>query len=251
METTETITQAWTAPRLREAAEDPNNPSGQFLTIDRIFSISGETLVCDVSISAGMQANDIVRVRGQYGGVIFDAPEFRLSSPPRNFTIAFPKFMLYGSSGDSLNLNFALRKQGGGDWLISQSRFVRIQSQPLAPQVPTLPFGSRMLEVQYAGMAAGHTVRARLFSSATQFEDTQEVRVGSGRVQIEIPQRWFIANSGKSVWINYAVNRPGDARRIISRLLYIERLQVPRRNLIQTLADCWLWFKYQLLSKRT
>lgn len=99
MDNIEKNTQAWTAPRLKEAIDDPNNPSGQFLSIDRIYNLPTETLQCDVSISSGMQANDIVRVRGQYGGVIYDAPEVRLSTPPRDFSIAFPKFMLYGSSG--------------------------------------------------------------------------------------------------------------------------------------------------------
>ncbi|MFQ6572826.1 hypothetical protein [Pseudomonas sp. UM16] len=227
MKNTEITNQAWSAPRLREASEDPNNPSGQYLTIDRIYGISGETLNCDVSISSGMQANDIVRVRGQYGSVTYDAPEFRLSSPPVGFSIAFPKFMLYGSSGASLNLNFALRKQGGGDWLISQSRYVRIERQALELQAPALPLGSRTLEVQYTGMTSGHTVRARLFSSATQYFDTQEVVVDNGRVYIVIPHSWFVANNGKTVWINYAVKRSGDSRRIFSRLLYIERLQAP------------------------
>ncbi|QGW78631.1 hypothetical protein GPJ81_18720 [Pseudomonas alkylphenolica] len=228
---------AWSAPRLREASEDTSNPSGQYLTIDRIYGISGETLICDVSISSGMEAGDIVRVRGQYGGVIYDAPTFRLASPPRNFTIPFPKFMLYGSSGASLNLNFALRRQGAGDWLISQSRLIRIQAQPLEPQAPVLPRGSRRLVIQYTGMASGHTVRARLYSSATQFTDTAEVTVSGGTAYIDIPYSWFVANSGRTVWINYAVNRRGDTRRIFSRLLYIERLEVP---------SLWRWLSKKL-----
>ncbi|MNN17253.1 hypothetical protein D3C81_1304340 [compost metagenome] len=238
METPETLDQGWTAPRLREASEDTSNPPHQYLTIDRIYGISGETLTCEVAIPRDINAGDSIRPRGQYSSVIYDAgPVSVPSPPPSTLLIPFPKFMLYGSSGASLNLNFALRRQGAGDWLISQSRLIRIQAQPLEPQAPVLPRGSRRLVIQYTGMASGHTVRARLYSSATQFTDTAEVTVSGGTAYIDIPYSWFVANSGRTVWINYAVNRRGDTRRIFSRLLYIERLEVP---------SLWRWLSKKL-----
>lgn len=117
---------AWTAPRLPQAEQDSNNPSGQYLSISKLYGISGEVLDCEVLISAGMQGGDHVRVRGRIGEVIYDTPVVRLSTPPRALTVAMPKFMLYGAAGNTMDLNFALSKSGTGDWQISQSRDVRV-----------------------------------------------------------------------------------------------------------------------------
>lgn len=227
MESINTMAQAFSAPRLTEADVDPHNPSGQYLTIEKIQSLPGETLNCNVTISSGMEANDIVRVRGQFGGILYDAPETRLASPPRTLSIPFPKFMLYGSSGDSLNLNFALRKAQGGDWLISQSRYIRIGQQAVTPAAPVLPLGSRRLEIYNNSFRPDDTVRVRLISSPTDFIDITEVTVGTGTVYIPIHHDWFVRNRGKSVWINYSLKRNNQNTLYFSRLLYIQELQIP------------------------
>lgn len=59
-----------------------------------------------------MLAGDIVRVRGRFGEVIYDAPEVAIANPPHPLTVAMPKFMLYGVAGNVMDLNFALRKPG-------------------------------------------------------------------------------------------------------------------------------------------
>lgn len=220
--------QAWTAPTLPQAQQDPNNPNGLYLTIDRIYGISGETLVCEVPMSAGMESGDVVRIRGRLGEVIYDSQEESIPSPPRTMSFPMPKFMLYGASGNVMDLNFALRRGGTGDWQTSQSRDVRVQSQALTLQRPALPQGSRNLQVNYLGMAVGDKVRARLYSSPNKFVDTQEITVTRvGQVPIEIYRSWFEENRGKSVWLNYSVLPRGDSRRLISQVLYIERLELP------------------------
>lgn len=71
-------------------------------------------------------------------------------------------------------------------------------------------------------------MRGRLYSSATSYVDTQEVEVRQpGTVRIEIHHSWFEANRGKPVWLNYAVLRSGQPRRLVSQVLYIETLEVP------------------------
>lgn len=77
-------------------------------------------------------------------------------------------------------------------------------------------------------MASGHKVRARLYASPTSFVDTQEIIVNRpGTIPINIHPSWFETHRGKPVWLNYAVLRTGDSRRLISQVLYIERLEVP------------------------
>lgn len=220
--------QAWTAPRLPQAQSDPNNPGHQYLTIDRIYGIPEETLVCEVPMSAGMESGDIVRVRGRFGEVLYDAPQVSIPSQPRTLSVAMPKFMLYGAAGNVMTLNFALKKSNGGDWQPSQSRDVRVQPQAMTLERPALPHGSRNLQISYDAMAIGHKVRARLYSSPTQFVDTQEVTVTRvGPVAIEIYRSWFEANRGKPVWLNYSILVNGNSRRLISKVLYIEQLEVP------------------------
>ena len=219
---------AWQAPSLPQAEPDQDNPGHQYLTIARLYDISGETLTCQVPISAGMLAGDIVRVRGRFGEVIYDTPEVPIANPPRPLTVAMPKFMAYGVAGNVMDLNFALRKPGGSNWQISQSRNIRVQSQALTLQRPSLPQGSRRLWISYNGIAIGHTVRPRLYSSPTKYVDIQEVTVTqTGGVEIEIYHSWFEENRGRPVWLNYAVLRTGDTRRLVSQVLYIEKLQVP------------------------
>lgn len=219
---------AWDAPRLPQAAEDQNNPGHQYLTIDRLYGISGETLICEVPISTGMLPNDIVRVRGRFGDVIYDAPEVPIANPPRPLTVEMPKFMLYGVADNVMDLNFALRKPGGSDWQISQSRDIRVEPQLLTLKRPSLPLGSHTLQIEYLGMNIGDTVRARLYSSPTSFVDTREFKVTRvGPVPIEIYHSWFEANRDKPVWLNYAVQRDGQPRWLISQVLYIEKLEVP------------------------
>nr|WP_225778642.1 hypothetical protein [Pseudomonas sp. Marseille-Q3773] len=219
---------AWEAPSLPQAEPDHDNPGHQYLSIARLYDISGETLTCQVPISAGMLAGDIVRVRGRFGEVIYDAPEVAIANPPHPLTVAMPKFMLYGVAGNVMDLNFALRKPGGGDWQISQSRNIRVQSQLLTLQRPSLPQRSHTLQIDYIGMNSGDTVRGRLYSSATSYVDTQEVEVRQpGTVRIEIHHSWFEANRGKPVWLNYAVQRANQPRWLVSQVLYIETLEVP------------------------
>lgn len=220
--------QAWTAPNLPQAQTDPNNPNGQYLTLDRIYGISGETLVCEVPISAGMASGDVVRVRGRLGEAIYDAPSVSIPTPPRTLSVPMPKFMLYGAAGNVMDLNFALSKGGNGDWQPSQSRDVRVQTQALSLTRPALPRDSRYLQITYPDMAVGHKVRARLYSSPTDFVDTQEITVDRvGIISVEIYRSWFEANRGRSVWLNYSVLRSGESRRLISQVLYIDRLEVP------------------------
>lgn len=219
---------AWEAPSLPQAEEDQNNPGHQYLTIARLYEISGETLICEVPISTGMLPSDLIRVRGRFGDVIYDAPEVPIANPPRPLTVAMPKFMLYGVSGNVMDLNFALRKPGGSDWQTSQSRDIRVQSQLLTLQRPSLPLGSHTLQIDYLGMNIGDIVRARLYSSPTSFVDTKEFTVTRvGPVPIEIYHSWFEANRGKPVWLNYAVQRANQPRRLVSQVLYIEKLVVP------------------------
>lgn len=219
---------AWEAPSLPQAEPDHDNPGHQYLSIARLYDISGETLTCQVPISAGMLAGDIVRVRGRFSEVIYDAPEVAIANPPRPLTVAMPKFMLYGVAGNVMDLNFALRKPGGSDWQISQSRNIRVQSQALTLQRPSLPQGSHTLQIDYFGMEIGDIVRARLYSSPTSFVDTREFTVTRvGAVPIEIYHSWFENNRGKPVWLNYAVQRANQPRRLVSQVLYIETLQVP------------------------
>ncbi|BDM21720.1 hypothetical protein KMS_R14780 [Pseudomonas sp. LRP2-20] len=218
---------AWEAPSLPQAEPDRDNPGHQFLSIARLYDISGETLTCQVPISAGMLAGDIVRVRGRFGEVIYDAPEVAIANPPRPLTVAMPKFMLYGVAGNVMDLNFALRKPGS-DWQISQSRNIRVESQALTLQRPSLPKGSHTLQIDYLGMKTGDKVHARLYSSPTSFVQPDDVTVTRiAPVPIEIYHSWFEANRDKRVWLNYSVWRNGQPRWLISQVLYIERLEVP------------------------
>ncbi len=219
---------AWEAPRLPQAEEDQNNPGHQYLTIARLYEISGETLICNVPISAGMSPRDSVRVRGRLGEVIYDAPEVPVADPPRPLTVAMPKFMLYGAAGNVMDLNFALRKPGEADWQISQSRNIRVQSQLLTLPRPTLPKGSHTLQIEYLGMNIGDIVRARLYSSPTNYVQPDDVPVTRiAPVPIGIYHSWFEANRDKRVWLNYSVWRNGQPRWLISQVLYIEKLEVP------------------------
>lgn len=77
-------------------------------------------------------------------------------------------------------------------------------------------------------MREGDIVRARLYSSPINFVDTREFTVTRiETVRIKIYHSWFVENRGKPVWLNYAVLRSGQPRRLVSEVLYIEKLQVP------------------------
>lgn len=223
---------AWDAPTIDCSIEHPGypqDPSRRYFLIRGIYNCGSNTDFLSVRtlISAGMYAGDRVRVRiVEPSGIIFDLPVQVIKNPPQALYSSCPKALMYSSSGQTAQVNFALSRNGGA-WVVSQSRYYTVQVQSFDPlDRPTLERGSRVVKVTYPQWQPSHKVRLRGFTM-TGHEDLGWKSMEGGSAKFEIPLSWFQQNRGQPVWLNYALEAVTGSDYQFSRLLYIPSLEVP------------------------
>lgn len=223
---------AWDAPTIDCSIPHPDypkDPSRKYFKISAIFNCGSNTDFLSVRtlISAGMYAGDRVRVRiVEPSGIIFDLPVQVIKNPPQALYSSCPKALMYSSSGQTAQVNFALSRDGG-PWVVSQSRYFSVERQSLDPLTrPRLDRGSRWVQITYPQWQPSHKVRLRGFTM-TGHEDLGWKPMTGGTAQFEIPLSWFQQNRGKQVWLNYALEAVTGSDYQFSRLLYIPSLEVP------------------------
>lgn len=222
---------AWVAPVIAFSDDDsnyPGDPARRYFTISKIYSsTSTDFLPATIAVSPGMAAGNQVRFRIETAGIIYDAPIQTIGSGSQPLRVDVPKAMLYGASGQSSTVNFALRVSSQSPWSASQSRYYRVQTQSLNElTAPSLARGTRRVTVQYPRWTSAHQVRIRGFT-LDGFQDTEWKAMANGSAYFDLPLSWFQANQGKQVWMNYAVRPSAGSDFQFSRILHIASLAIP------------------------
>jgi hypothetical protein len=133
-----------------------------------------------------------------------------------------PRMEVVDSIGSTVPVSFTVRTFPSGP--LHRSDPLRLDVDAQAFVLPPLRITSDQstVTVRYPAMATGYHARVRLDGVSTRYTQWQDMKTGV-TAEFSILESWIAENKGKTVLINYSVNRPGIAEQSqFSQVLRVE-----------------------------
>lgn len=192
---------------------------GEHLKMEDIYRSRHVTV--QVKQYVGMAVGQTIRARWASARNTYDSVITRVDNVgTMNFEV--PRLEVVDAIGSTVPVSFTVRTFPGGPLHRSQSLRLTIDAQAFVLTPPRLTPDLSTVTVRYPGMATGYQARVRLAGIETRKTDWQDLKTGA-TAEFSIPQSWIQENIGKTVLINYSVNRPDvDENSMFSQVLRVQ-----------------------------
>ena len=169
----------------------------------------------------GMAVGQTIRVRWASARKIYDSAITTVTAVG-TMEFLIPRMEVVDSIGSTVPVSFTVRTFPSGP--LHRSDPLRLDVDAQAFVLPPLRITSDQstVTVRYPAMATGYHARVRLDGVSTRYTQWQDMKTGV-TAEFSILESWIAENKGKTVLINYSVNRPGIAEQSqFSQVLRVE-----------------------------
>jgi len=169
----------------------------------------------------GMAIGQTIRARWASVRQIYDSPITTVEKVgPMNFSV--PRLEVVDAIASTVPVSCTVRTYPNGPLHRSQALPLAVDAQAFVLTPPRLTPDQTTVTIRYPGMATGYHARVRLAGVVTRKTAWQDLKTGV-TAEFSIPASWIVENKGKTVLINYSVNRPGiDEHSMFSQVLRVE-----------------------------
>ncbi|MFJ2995243.1 hypothetical protein [Pandoraea sp. NPDC087047] len=199
-------------PRILEATGD----NGKLLLTSDYYN--REHVTAEVPQYEGMATGQTVGVRWRGPAVPpYDSP-IRIVPFPAILTFDIPRYEVLDAIGSAVVVTFTVQR--GAQQPIEWSLPLNLRVQGTALPAPTIAVSgtTATVTVTYPSQATGQRVHVRWQGTVVHDTEQQSVTPGTPNV-FHIPPAWVSQNSGKMVYINYAVGTTSGDPYLFSRTL--------------------------------
>lgn len=159
-----------------------------------------------------------VRVRWINGRYKYDT-ETLIVGTPGLMEFKIPRLEVIDSIGAVVTVNYSVRLTPGTPLIISKSLTLNVDKQ--AFDLPEPRLSNTTVTVKFLNMKPGYVVRVRWHGVVVRDTERKPIQ-NSSSMAFDIPATWIKENAGKTVLINYSVERSGSNDYLMfSRLLRI------------------------------
>lgn len=169
----------------------------------------------------GMAIGQTIRARWASVRQTYDSPITTVEKVgPMNFTV--PRLEVVDAIGSTVPVSFTVRTFPNGPLHRSKELPLAVDAQAFVLRPPRITPDQTTVTVRYPAMATGYQARVRVGGVITRRTAWQDMKTGV-TAEFSIPTSWIAENKGKTVLINYSVNRAGiDEQSQFSQVLRVE-----------------------------
>ncbi|MFJ2465880.1 hypothetical protein [Pseudomonas sp. NPDC087615] len=202
-------------PKLLEAY----GANGDRLKMSDIYEARHVTV--QVQQYVGMAVGQTIRVRWDSARYVYDSAITPVTSVgAMNLTV--PRLEVVDSIGSTVPVSFTVRTYPNGPLHRSDPLPLAVDAQAFFLPPPRLTPDLTTVTVRYPAMADGYQARVRLGGVFTRKTAWQDMKTGI-TAEFSIPPSWREENKGKTVLINYSVNRRNiDEQSQFSQVLRVD-----------------------------
>ena len=155
----------------------------------------------------GMAIGHTIRVRWASARNTYDSAITTVEKVgPMDFTV--PRLEVVDAIGSTVRVSFTVRRIPNGPLHRSEALLLAVDPQKFVLTPPRLTPDQTTVTIRYTGMATGYHARVRVAGVVTRKTEWQDLKTGI-TAEFSIPAIWIAENKGRTVLINYSVNRPG------------------------------------------
>lgn len=168
----------------------------------------------------GMAIGQTIRARWAGPRITYDSAITTVENVgPMNFIV--PRMEVVDAIGSLVPVSYTVRTFPSGPLHRSAALPLAVDPQAFVLTPPRLTADQTTVTIRYTGMATGYHARVRITGVVTRYTEWQNLETGV-TAEFLIPQSWIVENKGKTVLINYSVNRPGiDEHSMFSQALRV------------------------------
>jgi hypothetical protein len=168
----------------------------------------------------GMAIGQTIRARWASARNIYDSAITTVTAVgAMNFAVL--RMEVVDSIGSTVPVSFTVRTYPDGPLHRSVPLSLAVDAQTFVLPPPRITPDQTTVTVRYPAMATGYHARVRLGGVITRKTEWQDMKAGV-TAEFSIPASWIAENKGKTVLINYSVNRPGiDEHSMFSQVLRV------------------------------
>ncbi|MHC8340330.1 hypothetical protein [Pseudomonas sp. HLT2-19-2] len=202
-------------PRVLEAY----GPNGDRLKMADIYEASHVTI--QVQKYLGMAIGQTIRARWASSRHVYDSAITTVTTVgPMTFNV--PRLEVVDAIGSTVPVSFTVRTYPNGPLHRSDALLLAVDAQKFVLTPPRLTPDRTTVTVRYPGMVTGYHACVRLTGVVTRETDWQDLQTDVTE-EFSIPANWIEENKGRTVLINYSVNRPGiDEQSMFSQVLRVD-----------------------------
>ncbi|MEO8646392.1 hypothetical protein [Pseudomonas sp.] len=154
----------------------------------------------------GMAIGQTIRARWANARHIYDSPITTVEKVgPMDFEV--PRLEVVDAIGSTVPVSCTVRTFPNGPLHRSDPLPLAVDAQTFALRFPRITSDKTEVTIRYPGMATGYHARVRFAGVVTRKTAWQDLSTDTA--VFSIPASWIEENKGKTVLINYSVNRPG------------------------------------------
>ncbi|WP_277761215.1 hypothetical protein [Pseudomonas sp. A34-9] len=169
----------------------------------------------------GMAIGQTIRLRYASARHVYDSAITTVTSVGA-MDLNVPRMEVVDSIGSTVPVSFTVRTYPNGPLHRSVPLNLAVDAQEFVLPPPRLTPDLTTVTVRYPAMANGYQARVRFGGIITRRTQWQDMKTGV-TAEFSIPAGWVSENKGKTVLINYSVNRTGiDEQSQFSQVLRIE-----------------------------
>lgn len=169
----------------------------------------------------GMTIGQTIRARWASARNIYDSVITTVTAVG-TMEFLIPRMEVVDSIGNTVPVSFTVRTYPDGPLHRSVPLSLVVDAQTFILPPPRLTPDLTNVTVRYPAMATGYHARVRLGGVITRKTEWHDMKNGV-TAEFSIPASWIAENRGKTVLINYSVNRPGiDEQSQFSQVLRVE-----------------------------
>ncbi|MHC8371056.1 hypothetical protein ACYZT2_09635 [Pseudomonas sp. MDT1-85] len=168
----------------------------------------------------GMAVGQTIRARWASARNTYDSVITRVENVgPMDFIV--PRLEVVDAIGSTVPVTYTVRSYPNGPLHRSNPLQLGVDAQAFVLTPPRLTPDQTTVTIRYPGMASGYQARVRMAGVVTRKTEWQDLKTWV-TAEFLIPQSWIVENKGKTVSINYSVNRPGiDEHSLFSQVLRV------------------------------
>jgi hypothetical protein len=169
----------------------------------------------------GMAIGQTIRVRWASARYLHDSAIIPVTAVGA-MNVTVPRMEVVDSIGSTVPVSFTVRTYPNGPLHRSDPLRLVVDAQAFVLPPPRLTEDKSTVTVRYPAMADGHQARVRLGGVVTRRTAWKDMKTGV-TADFPLPPDWIVENQGKTVLINYSVNRRGvDEQSQFSQVLRVE-----------------------------
>lgn len=188
---------------------------GKMLTRNDYYRL--DDLSIDALVNMGIKKDDEVTL-------YWDAPRHhyevtkKANDDVESLRFDIPRMELMDAIGDTVNMSFQVRKAGKERAQRSEIFPLKVESQPLQLPAPLFSREQKQITVSYNGMSSHDRISIRV-EGEKRHDSSLIAGTDSGEVTYDVPEAWLNENTGKNIYITYAVGDDEGNRYQFSQVL--------------------------------